>query len=242
MRHRVHHRKLNRTSAHRRALRRNMAQSIIEHGSIRTTLPKAKDLRPFVERLITLAKRARAADTPGARLQARRRIYQLMTDRVLIPADHQEAYEALSLAKRAQTLRSPSGRRYRAGAPKGKLNFTAQSVIHRLVNDVAPRFEERPGGYTRIIRLADRRIGDHSQLAVLQLLGDEEQPGSIVKPKKTARRLRTESRYAAAVKFLKATGKKERGSQSRPDAAGTEEDATNDATEPADAAPAQGDD
>lgn len=242
MRHRVHHRKLNRTSAHRRAMRRNMAQSIIEHGSIRTTLPKAKDLRPFVERLITLAKRARAADTPGARLQARRRIYQLMTDRVLIPADHQEAYQALSLAKRAQTLRSPSGRRYRAGAPKGKLNFTAQSVIHRLVNDVAPRFEERPGGYTRIIRLADRRIGDHSQLAVLQLLGDEETPGSIVKPKKTARRLRTESRYAAAVKFLKATGKKERGSQSRPDATSTEEDATNGATETTDTATAQGDD
>ena len=233
MRHRVHHRKLNRTTAHRRALRRNMAQSIFEHGSIRTTLPKAKDLRPFVERLITLAKRVRTADTTSARLQARRRIYQLMTDRVMIPADHQEAYEALSLAKRAQTLRSPSGRRYRAGAPKGRLNFTAQSVIHRLVNDVAPQFEERPGGYTRIIRLADRRIGDHSQLAVLQLVGGEEEPGSIVKPKKTARRLRTESRYAAAVKFLKATGKKERDSKTRPDATKMEDGSTSDASEAA---------
>jgi len=203
-----------------------MAQSLIEHGSIRTTVPKAKDLRPFVERLITLAKRVRAADTPAARLQARRRIYQLMTDRVLIPADHQEAYEALSLAKRAKSLRSPSGRRYRAGAAKGKLNFTAQSVIHRLVNDVAPKFEERPGGYTRIIRLADRRIGDHSQLALLQLVGGEEEPGSIVKPKKTARRLRTESRYAAAVKFLKASGQKERGSKGRPDADKSEESTT----------------
>lgn len=237
MRHRIHHRKLNRTTSHRRALRRNMAQSIIEHGSIRTTLPKAKDLRPFVERLITLAKRVRAADTPSARLQARRRIYQLMTDRVLIPADHQEAYEALSLAKRAKTLRSPSGRRYRVGAAKGKLNFTAQSVIHRLVNDVAPRFEERPGGYTRIIRLADRRIGDHSQLAVLQFVGGEEEPGSIVKLKKTARRLRTESRYAAAVKFLKASGKKDRDSQSRPDAAKSDDGATGDAAEAASTAP-----
>ncbi len=60
MRHLVARRKLNRTSEHRGALRRNMAQSLFEHGQITTTLAKAKDLRPFVEQLITLARKARA--------------------------------------------------------------------------------------------------------------------------------------------------------------------------------------
>ncbi len=59
MRHRIHHRKLNRTSEHRKALHRNMAQSLIEHGRITTTLAKAKDLRPFFEKLVTLAVKTR---------------------------------------------------------------------------------------------------------------------------------------------------------------------------------------
>src|SRR3990172_7897735 len=90
MRHRIHHRKLNRTSEHRVALRRNMAQSLFEHGQITTTLPKAKDLRPFVEKLVTLAVRARrlgnAGDRTGA-LAARRSIDSLLTDRAIIPAE-----------------------------------------------------------------------------------------------------------------------------------------------------------
>ena len=59
MRHRIHHRKLNRTSEHRKALLRNLSQNLIEHGQITTTLPKAKALRPFIERLVTLAVEAR---------------------------------------------------------------------------------------------------------------------------------------------------------------------------------------
>ena len=219
MRHRVHHRKLNRTSEHREALRRNMAQSLFEHGQITTTLPKAKDLRPFVEKLVTLAVRARrlgeAGDRAGA-LAARRSIDSLMTDRAIIPSEHRAAYEGMSDAGRAKSVRMVSGRRYRTGEPKGRLAFTADSVTRRLIEKIAPRFVDRPGGYTRVIHLSDTRIGDSSRLAVLQLLGNEQAPGSLTKPRKSARRRRTDARYAMAVKAAKAWSTK--GRTAAPDA------------------------
>ena len=206
MRHRYHFRKLNRTSAHRRAMQRNLAQSLFEHGQVQTTLPKAKDLQPFVERLITLAKKSR-----GGSITARRRIHKLMSDRSMVPADHQEEYELLSDAKRRKVMRSPSGRRYRTGEAKGKLTFTGASVTHHLINNVAPQFEERPGGYTRIIRLAQRRIGDHSELAIVQLVGSEEGPGTLTKAKRTSRGRKADARYAAAIAVAKGAAGKSAG-------------------------------
>ena len=82
MRHRVLGRKLNRTAAHRRALRRNLVQSLIEHGEVRTTLVKAREVRAFAERLITLA-------LEGS-LPARQRAIALLADRQIIPAEHRE--------------------------------------------------------------------------------------------------------------------------------------------------------
>jgi len=206
MRHRVHHRRLNRTSEHGLALRRNMAQSLFEHGQITTTLPKAKNLRPFAEKLVTLAVRARKARdarNPTAELSARRSMHRLLGDRVIIPAEHQTAYDSMSDAAREKSVRMASGRRYRTGEPKGRLEFTADSVMHRLIEKVAPRYSTRPGGYTRIIRLAKRRIGDASWLAIVQLVGDESGPGSLTKPEKSARRRRADARYALAVKVTK---------------------------------------
>ena len=219
MRHRVHHRKLNRTAEHREALRRNMAQSLFEHGQITTTLPKAKDLRPFVEKLVTLAVRARRLGDAGDRagsLAARRSIDSLMTDRAIIPVEHRAAYEGMSDAARTRSVRMVSGRRYRTGEPKGRLAFTADSVTRRLIEKIAPRFVDRPGGYTRVIHLSDTRIGDSSRLAVLQLLGNEQAPGSLTKPRKSARRRRTDARYATAVKAAKAWSTK--GRTAGPDA------------------------
>ena len=72
-RHMMRGRQLSRDTEHRKALRRNMAQSLFEHGKIRTTVAKAKEIRPFVEKLITLARRND--------LTARRRVIQLMQDR-----------------------------------------------------------------------------------------------------------------------------------------------------------------
>lgn len=184
-------------------MQRNLAQSLFEHGEVRTTLAKAKDVRPFAERLITLAKKAR-----GGSITARRRIHQLLGDRSLVPAEHQEEYDLLSDVKRAKALRAPSGRRHRRGEPKGKLAFTGETVIHRLVDKIAPKYEDRPGGYTRVIRLPDRRIGDHSELALVQLIGDEQGPGSLTRRRKTARRKRADARYAAAIKATKGAGRR----------------------------------
>jgi len=206
MRHRVHHRRLNRTSEHRLALRRNMAQSLFQHGQLTTTLPKARNLRPFAEKLVTLAvraRKAREARNPTAELAARRSMNKVLGDRVIVPAEHQATYDSMSDAAREKSLRMASGRRYRTGELKGRLAFTADSVMHILIEKIAPRYVDRPGGYTRIIRLAKRRIGDASWLAMVQLVGDESAPGTLTKPEKSARRRRADARYALAVKMTK---------------------------------------
>ena len=202
MRHRIARRKLNRTSEHRLALRRNMAQSLFEHGQITTTVPKAKDLRPFVERLITLACKAR-----GGSLAARQRLTALLGDRAIVPLDFREQYESMTDAARARVLRSRSGRRHRLGQARGGQKFTSISVVHHVIHSVAGDFTDRPGGYTRVIRLARHNKGDNASLAVLQLVGKEESPGTVTRPEKTARSRRTERRYAFAAKALKRGGK-----------------------------------
>ncbi len=195
MRHLMAGRKLNRTSSHRKATLRNLAQSLIEHGQIRTTLPKAKELRPFVERLISMAKRARKGD-----LIARRRIHQTLCDRAIVREEHREDYEMMSDAARAKVLRSRSGRRHRTGEARPGTAFTAESVMRRLIETVAAEHEDRPGGYTRLIKLSDTRIGDGTPLAIVQLVGEEEAPGSVRRGEPTARRKRAEARYAMVEK------------------------------------------
>jgi len=131
MRHRVAHRKLGRVTEHRIALLRNQATALIRHERIETTVPKAKELRPFVERLITIAKRgiADGGATPKA-VHARRLVIEDIVDR---------------------------------------------DVVGKLFDTVAPRFQGRPGGYTRILRLGYRR-GDSAEVAQIELLGSEYNP------------------------------------------------------------------
>lgn len=163
MRHRVAGKQLSRTKEHRLALRRNMAQSLFEHGQIETTLVKAKQVRPWVERLITLARKARAGS-----LAARQRLETLMGDRAVIPEEHQEEYDSMSDAARQRVLRSRSGRRYRLGQPRAGQKWTAVSIIHHLITNVAGEFEGRPGGYTRVIKLGPRQ-GDAAPMVLLEL-------------------------------------------------------------------------
>ncbi len=202
---------------HRKALHRNLAQSLFEHGQITTTLPKAKDLRAFAERLITLAKQAR-----GGSLGARRRIHRLMSERYLIPKEHQEAYDGMSDAQRRNVRQSRSGRRHRSGASTGALPFTAQATSHRLIQEIAPRFEDRPGGYTRIIKLAQTRIGDSAAQAILQLVGEEETPSNVPRPGRSARRRRSDARYAAVMKGGRKKSKPQPAEPAKPDPGATD--------------------
>lgn len=113
------------------AMLRNQAMALIRHERIETTVPKAKELRPFVERLITIAKRGVASgDANGKALHARRLV-------------------AAELADRA--------------------------VVSKLFDEVAPRFAERAGGYTRILRIGFRR-GDAAEVAQVELVGSEYNP------------------------------------------------------------------
>ena len=106
-----------------------MAASLFEHGAIRTTDAKAKELRRFVERLITLARENT--------LQTRRRVIALLRDRFMVDA-------------------------------KGELQD--KTVVQKLFDEIAPRYRGRDGGYTRIVRLAERRIGDSGTQVLLQLV------------------------------------------------------------------------
>lgn len=194
MRHAVRGRKLARTSAHRLALRRNLVQSLIEHGEIRTTLVKAKEVRAFGERIITLA-------IDGS-LAARQRAEALLNDRAIIPKANQEEYDRMSDAKREKVLFARSGRRHRRGEPRPGQKFTADSVMHRLFAEVGPKMKQRNesrgagGGYIRIIPLGERRLGDAGALAILRIVSPDDKPRPRLSKNKTARRRKAAVRYA----------------------------------------------
>jgi len=136
MRHRVAGARLNRTSGHRLAMRRNLVSSLFEHETVSTTIQKAKEVRGFAEKLITLAKKG---DLPS-----RRRAISLLGNRAI--------------------YKDEDGEMAKSG-----------TVVGKLFSELGPRYLDRPGGYTRIIRLAKRRLGDNGQLVLLQLVGQEEQ-------------------------------------------------------------------
>ena len=116
MRHQRSGRKLGRDAAHRKALYANLASALIEHGRIRTTEAKAKEVRPIVEQMITLGKRGDLAA-------------------------HRQAVAFLR----------------------------SKPVVHKLFAEVAPRFADRPGGYTRVVKLGPRQ-GDAAPMAYLELV------------------------------------------------------------------------
>jgi large subunit ribosomal protein L17 len=121
--------------------------ALLRHERIQTTVPKAKELKPFVERLITIAKRGNAAgNAEGKALHARRMVLAELPDK---------------------------------------------EVVSKLFESIAPRFAERPGGYTRLLRIGFRR-GDAAEVAQLELVGSEYNPAAETKateeaeaPKKT---------------------------------------------------------
>ncbi len=125
MRHQKAGRKFKRSPSHRRMLLRNLATALLEHGKIQTTLAKAKELQPYTEKLITLAR-------DGWNLDHFRRCLAVLT---------------------------------------------SKKVAYQLFHEIGPRYKDRPGGYTRIYKLAKVRQGDAAPMAVISLLGE----GEVVK-------------------------------------------------------------
>jgi large subunit ribosomal protein L17 len=116
-------------------MRRNLVAQLFQHETISTTIEKAKEVKAFAEKLITLAKKGT--------LSARRRAIALLGNRDIIDYEDGKAVK------------------------KG-------TIVGKLFSDIGPRYLDRPGGYTRIIRLSLRRLGDNGQLVLLQLVGPEE--------------------------------------------------------------------
>jgi large subunit ribosomal protein L17 len=153
MRHRKAGRHLNRTPDHRRSLFRNLTRALITHESIVTTVAKAKELRPYVERLITFAKKANAviveaqgkgeAEEKKAKVQALH--YRRLAMALLGPIHGTELYD-----KNDET--------------------DGDTLLKKLFREIGPRYADRPGGYTRILKQHYRRLGDAGPTAVIELL------------------------------------------------------------------------
>lgn len=188
MRHRIAGYQLNVTSDHRRAMLRNLAAGVLEHGQITTTRAKAKAVQPFVEELITIAKRNTLA--------ARRELTSRLTDRkvfawVADPNTREETKAAQSRLWQLPAADEVEFNRY------GEVR-KAPRLIQHVMTRVAPLYKDRAGGYTRIVKLDKRRLGDATDLVVLQLVGGEE--GPQVKGRKSTRRTNADKRTAFAKK------------------------------------------
>jgi large subunit ribosomal protein L17 len=167
MRHLKAHRKLGRTTEHRISMLRNLATSLINSREDRivTTLPKAKELRPFVEKVITLSRRAAslngdAAEAGGLHLRRQAAAYF-----------HAGNYRRATSSRRGQT---PPPRT--AGV----------AAIRRLFDELGERFKDRPGGYTRIIKMG-RRTGDGAELAIIELVDNPREKEAQATARKRAK-------------------------------------------------------
>ena len=152
MRHLKAHRKLGRTSEHRNSMLRNLATSLINSRDERivTTLPKAKELRPFVERAITLSRRARSLADDGSDSAG------------VAPATTGGGFLSRRQHDRQVTLTGKRGQL----RPERTAGVAA---LRRLFSDLGERYKDRPGGYTRILKLG-HRDGDAAELAIIELV------------------------------------------------------------------------
>ncbi|HAA85275.1 MAG TPA: 50S ribosomal protein L17 [Kosmotogaceae bacterium] len=142
MRHRVKKGSLNRPHSHRVSLMKNLARELFEHGTIVTTTTKAKAVRPFVETIITRAKKAAVISSE-------------------IDKRDPNDTEIVLLKSKNLSLRREINR-----------NFNDRRLVRKICDEIAVKYIERNGGYTRIVRLGQRR-GDATELAILQLVDRE---------------------------------------------------------------------
>lgn len=168
MRHLKAHRKLGRTSEHRHSMLRNLATSLINSREERivTTLPKAKELRPFVERAITLSRKARSFADNGSDARA------LHLRRQAAGFFHAGNAAVSELTGKRGQLR-----------PERTAGVAA---LRRLFSDLGERYKDRPGGYTRILKLGHRE-GDRAELAIIELVDNPREVEAAEAAKKRAK-------------------------------------------------------
>lgn len=172
MRHLVAHRKLGRTSSHRKALLRNLCTSLILNERVITTLPKAKELRPFAEKAITLGRRISKSKKDGNAGDA------------LNATRQASAYFFAGNANRDWSKRETVSAEDNAGISDLKKKRTAGVLaLKKIAGPLAERFANRPGGYTRIIKLG-RRSGDGAEMAIIEFVGNEEKKLKVNKDAK----------------------------------------------------------
>lgn len=174
MRHKRSGRQLGRNAAHRRAMFRNMATSLITSvvpggsdvapgrvsGRIETTVAKAKELRPVVEKLVTLAKRALVHAEKAA---------EFTTTAARNTAEWQEWRKSDRWQQWNRAIAPAVTLRRRAFAA-----LRSRAAVDLLFSELGPKFRERAGGYTRIVRLARVRLGDGGKLAIIEFVGDRD--------------------------------------------------------------------
>jgi large subunit ribosomal protein L17 len=165
MRHLKAHRKLGRTSEHRMSMLRNLTVSLINSHEERivTTLPKAKELRPFVERVITLSRKAsnlEGDDTAARALHLRRQAAGFF---------HAGNMQASALTGKRGQLRPA--------------RTAGMAALKRLFDELGERYKDRPGGYTRIMKLG-QRVGDNAELAIIELVDNPNEREALASAKK----------------------------------------------------------
>ncbi len=169
MRHRRKGRKLNRNASHRLALFRNLSRALITHESIQTTLPKAKELRSFFEKLVTLAKNAAVLADEAAAATDEKEVKRLKA-------------HALHLRRLAMARLGPM---HGTGVydKEGNLATGDDTVLKKLFNQLGPRFKLRPGGYTRVLKLHYRRLGDAGATGIIELMKEGEKKVQVKEKK-----------------------------------------------------------
>jgi large subunit ribosomal protein L17 len=178
MRHLKAHRKLGRTTEHRLSLLRNLATSLINARNERvvTTLPKAKELRPYIERVITLSRKAQV----------------LSGDDAAVQAVHLRRQAAAFFHSGNRGQKELTGRR---GVAR-PVRTAGVAAVKRLFDELGERYKDRPGGYTRIIKLG-RRDGDNAELAIIELVGNPREIEAAKQSEKRAKSVTSDKKKSA---------------------------------------------
>lgn len=198
--------RLGRTTAHRASTLRNIAAGLFEHGQITTTIPRAKAVAPMIDKIITLAKRGEKD------LHARRNVIAKL-------GGNRRGFDWLYLPKKAteaETAHVDKLREFSSGffnlpeSSKVERNRYGEirkspSIVKHIFENIAPRYADRAGGYTRIVKLGKHRLGDAGELCIIQLVGNEE--GPEIGGRASTRRKTADRRTAYAAKLRKEEAK-----------------------------------